>query len=200
MPILSSLVLGQFPLRLHLLEKTPPVYLYGSVLSNCVAVPLRAVALVFLEPKHWPPFPVLNLRDNQASGYVLITIIQCDRQCQRRGRGRAMRVIRTPVLEKTATARLTALSNKAQTSVYAIQPLSRENAVPVSQLTIIRSRVTFATMLAAAMQYSSPSPPITHSVSTSDNPGGVKLPSTSTNGFVPLGALPHNSKAHFYRT
>lgn len=51
-----------------------------------------------------------------------------------------------------------------------------------SSLTISRSRVTFAMMLAAAMQYSRPSPPMTHSEFTSARPGGVKFPSTRTNG------------------
>lgn len=52
-------------------------------------------------------------------------------------------------------------------------------------LTMSRSRVTLAMMLAAAMQNSRPSPPMTHAESTSARPGGVKLPSTSTNGFGP---------------
>lgn len=67
-------------------------------------------------------------------------------------------------------------------------------------LTMIRSRVTFAMMLAAAIQYSRASPPIRHWQSTSDRPGGVKLPSTKTNGFMLLGAPPEQtSSAQFYR-
>lgn len=63
-------------------------------------------------------------------------------------------------------------------------------------------------MLAAAMQYSRPSPPMTHCESTSASPGGVKLPSTSTNGFsfepfffflvLTLEALETTSSAHSY--
>lgn len=65
-------------------------------------------------------------------------------------------------------------------------PLPASVSFPSLSLTIRRSLVTFAMMLAAAIQYSKPSPPITHLLSISLSPGGVKLPSTNTNGFVPV--------------